>query len=125
MSEIHITLPDGSVEAVNQGTTPAEIALSISKRLHDDAVAALVDDTLVDLHHPVENDASVEIVTAQNARSREVLLHSTAHLMAHAIKNVYPEAKIAIGPALEERFYYDIDLDRSITEEMLAEIEGK
>ncbi|MBA7602269.1 Threonine--tRNA ligase 2 [subsurface metagenome] len=123
MPEIHITLPDGSVETVNPGTTPAEIALSIGQRLHDDAIAALVNHDLVDLQYPLENDASVEIVTRQDARGHEVLLHSTAHLMAHAIKNLYPEAKIAIGPAIEERFYYDIDLDRPITEDMLAEIE--
>ncbi|UCH62632.1 MAG: threonine--tRNA ligase [Fidelibacterota bacterium] len=123
MSEIHITLPDGSVQTVNPGTTPAEIALSIGQRLHDDAIAALVNHELVDLQYPLENDASVEIVTRQDTRSHEVLLHSTAHLMAHAIKNLYPEVKIAIGPAIEERFYYDIDLDRPVTEDMLAEIE--
>ena len=123
MPEINITLPDGSVETVKPGTTPAEIALSISQRLHDDAVAALVNGDLVDLQHPLENDASVEIVTRQDERGHTVLLHSTAHLMAHAIKNLYPEAKIAIGPAIEERFYYDIDLDRPVTEVMLAEIE--
>jgi len=123
MPEIHITLPDGSVETVKPGTTPAEIALSIGQRLHDDAISALVNHDLVDLQHPLENDASVEIVTRQDERGHEVLLHSTAHLMAHAIKNLYPEAKIAIGPAIEERFYYDIDLDRPITEDMLAEIE--
>ena len=123
MSDIHITLPDESVETVKPGITPAEIALSISQRLHDDAVAALVDDDLVDLHQPIENDASVEIVTRQDTRGHEVLLHSTAHLMAHAIKNLYPEAQIAIGPAIEERFYYDLDLDRPVTDGMLAEIE--
>ncbi len=123
MPEIHITLPDGSVETVKPGTTPAEIALSISQRLHDDAVAALVNGDLVDLQHSLENDASVEIVTRQDERGHPVLLHSTAHLMAHAIKNLYPEAKIAIGPAIEERFYYDIDLDRPVIEVMLAEIE--
>ncbi len=125
MSEIHITLPDGSVEKFKPGITPAEIALSISKRLHDDAIVALVDDNLVDLQTHLNNNTKVEIITRQDERSQEVLLHSTAHLMAHAIKNIYPEAKIAIGPAIDERFYYDIDMDRPITEDMLGEIEAE
>ncbi|MFB0517517.1 MAG: threonine--tRNA ligase, partial [Candidatus Neomarinimicrobiota bacterium] len=125
MPDIHITLPDGSVETVKPGTTPADIALSISQHLHGEAIAATVDNMLVDLQYPLQNDASVEIIKMQDERGHEVLLHSTAHLMAHAIKTLYPEAKIAIGPALEERFYYDIDLDRSITEEMLADIEAE
>ncbi|UCH11734.1 MAG: TGS domain-containing protein, partial [Fidelibacterota bacterium] len=122
---MHITLPDGSVTSVQPGTTPADIALSISPRLHDDAIAALVDDRLVDVSQPLENDASVHIITKQDERAHEVLLHSTAHLMAHAIKNLYPRTKIAIGPAIEERFYYDIDMERPVTEEMLEEIEAE
>lgn len=123
--DIHITFPDGSVTSVQPGTTPADIALSISPRLHDDAIAALVDDRLVDVSQPLENDASVHIITKQDERAHEVLLHSTAHLMAHAIKNLYPRTKIAIGPAIEERFYYDIDMERPVTEEMLEEIEAE
>ena len=123
MSEIHITLPDGTVEKFKPGITPAEIALSISKRLHDDAIVALVNDDLVDLRKPLDENVKVEIITRQDERCQEVLLHSTAHLMAHAIKNLYPEAKIAIGPAIDERFYYDIDMERPITEAMLGEIE--
>jgi threonyl-tRNA synthetase len=124
-SDIHITLPDGTVSSVRPGTTPAEIALSISPRLHDDAIAAIVDDRLVDVSHPIKNDASVQIVTKQDERAHEVLLHSTAHLMAHAIKNLYPDTKIAIGPAIAERFYYDIDIDRPVTEQMQEAIEAE
>ncbi|UCD37628.1 MAG: threonine--tRNA ligase, partial [Fidelibacterota bacterium] len=124
-SDIHITLPDGSVELVQPGTTPADIALSINPRLADDAVAALVDDKLVDIQYPLQDDASLQIVTMKDEQSQAVLLHSTAHLMAHAIKNLYPEAKIAIGPAIEERFYYDIDLDRPVTDEMMGDIEAE
>ena len=123
MSDIHITLPDGSVSTVPKGTTPAELALSISQRLHNDAIAALVNSSPVDMQSPIDDDAELEILTRQDQRSHEIILHSTAHLMAHAIKNLYPEAKIAIGPAIEERFYYDIDLDRPVTDDMLAEIE--
>lgn len=125
MTDIELTLPDGSVKNLPQGATPADLAQSIGQRLFDDAVAAVVDGQLVDLNCPLDNSAAVEIVTRTADRGREILLHSTAHLMAQAIKSLYPEAKIAIGPALEERFYYDIDLDRPITDEMLAEIEGE
>jgi threonyl-tRNA synthetase len=123
MSDIHITLPDGSVTTVPKGTTPAELALSISQRLHNDAIAALVNSSLADMQYSLDSDAEVEIITRQDRRANEIILHSTAHLMAHAIKNLYPEAKIAIGPAIEERFYYDIDLAQPFTEDMLAEIE--
>ncbi|MFC1484391.1 threonine--tRNA ligase [Candidatus Neomarinimicrobiota bacterium] len=123
MSDIHITLPDGSVTTVPKGTTPAELALSISQRLHNDAIAALVNSSLVDMQSSLDSDAEIEIVTRQDQRANEIILHSTAHLMAHAIKNLYPEAKIAIGPAIEERFYYDIDIEQPFTEDMLADIE--
>jgi threonyl-tRNA synthetase len=123
MSDINITLPDGSVTTVPKGTTPAELALSISQRLHNDAIAALANSSLVDMQYSLDSDAEIEIITRQDRRANEIILHSTAHLMAHAIKNLYPEAKIAIGPAIEERFYYDIDLAQPFTEDMLAEIE--
>ncbi|MCH7521167.1 MAG: threonine--tRNA ligase [Candidatus Marinimicrobia bacterium] len=123
MSDITLTLPDGSIQQVPRGSTPADFARSIGQRLYDDAVAALVNDELVDLTIPLTQDATVQIITKQDDRGREVLLHSTAHLLAQAVKQLYPEAKLAVGPALEERFYYDIDLDRPITDEMLAEIE--
>jgi len=125
MADIELTLPDGSVKNLPQGATPADLAQSIGQRLFDDAVAAVVDGQLVDLNCPLDNSAPVEIVTRAAGRGREILLHSTAHLMAQAIKNLYPEAKIAIGPALEERFYYDIDLDRPVTDAMLGEIEAE
>ena len=123
MSDITLTLPDGSIQQVPRGSTPADFARSIGQRLYDDAVAALVNDELVDLTIPLTQNATVQIITKQDDRGREVLLHSTAHLLAQAVKQLYPEAKLAVGPALEERFYYDIDLDRPITDEMLAEIE--
>ncbi len=124
-SEIKITLPDDSVRTVASGITPADLALSISKNLHRDAVAAQVNGALVDLDRPVDADANVTIITKQGERGLEVLLHSTAHLMAHALKNLYPEAKIAIGPALEERFYYDVELPETVSEELLEKIEGE
>ncbi|MFC1480639.1 threonine--tRNA ligase [Candidatus Neomarinimicrobiota bacterium] len=123
MPDIKITLPDGSEKTVGRGSTPADFALSIGERLYNDAIAAYVDGQIVDLTYPLEQDAVVEILTKQDERAQEVLLHSTAHLMAQAVKNLYPEAKIAIGPALEERFYYDIDLDQPLNDELLESIE--
>ncbi len=125
MPAIKITLPDGSIQTADRGTTPGDIALSISRRLHGDAVAAQVDGRLVDLNVPLEQDSQLKIITRQEAAGREILLHSTAHLLAQAVKNLYPDAKIAIGPAIQERFYYDIDLDQSFTDEMLAAIEAE
>ncbi|MEE9466215.1 MAG: threonine--tRNA ligase [Candidatus Neomarinimicrobiota bacterium] len=125
MSDIKITLPDGSVQTVSRGTTPGEIALSISPRLHKDAVAAMVAGETVDLSQPLEQDSELKIITRQDPAAREILLHSSAHLMAQAVKNLYPQAQIAIGPAIEERFYYDIDMDTPFTDEMLAAIEAE
>ena len=125
MTDITLTLPDGSVKQVPRGSTPADFARSIGQRLYNDAVGALVNGDLIDLTTALTEDATVQIITKQDDRGREILLHSTAHLLAHAVKQLYPEAKLAIGPALEERFYYDIDLDRPITDEMLAEIDAE
>ena len=124
-SELKITLPDDSVRTVESGITPADLALSISKHLHRDAVAAQVNGALVDLDIPLEADAAVTIVTKRDELGHEVLLHSTAHLLAHAIKNLYPEAKIAIGPALEERFYYDVELPETVAEDGLDKLEAE
>ena len=125
MPEIKITLPDGSVRTADQGTTPGDIAMSIGQRLHGDALAAQVDGLLVDLNFPLEQNSQLKIITRQEAAGREILLHSTAHLLAQAVKNLYPDAKIAIGPAIQERFYYDIDLDQPFSDEMLAAIESE
>ena len=125
MAKINITLPDNSVQAFSSGSTPADIALSISERLAQDAIAAVVNHKTVDLITPITSDASVQIISKRDEAGQEVLLHSTAHLMAQAIKRLFPEAKIAIGPSIEERFYYDIDLDRPVSAEMLGEIEAE
>ncbi|MCK4577617.1 MAG: threonine--tRNA ligase [Candidatus Marinimicrobia bacterium] len=125
MPQVNVTLPDGSVQQLPTGSTPGDIALSIGPRLYEAAVAAEIDGRLVDLTHPIDADSTVRIITANDEAGREVLLHSTAHLMAQAVKRLYPEAKIAIGPALAERFYYDIDLDTPFTDEMLADIEAE
>jgi threonyl-tRNA synthetase len=108
--EITLTLPDGSSKDVAKGTTPADVAASIGKRLAKDALAARVDGEWVDLGTPIDHDARLEIVVPASPEGREVLRHSTAHVMAQAVTDLYPGAKYAIGPAIEDGFYYDFEL---------------
>src|SRR5262245_793325 len=107
---ITITLPDGSTREYERGTTGSEIAASIGKRLAADALAAKVDGEWVDLDRPIDHDAKVAIVTPASADGREVLRHSTAHVMAQAVIDLFPGAEYAIGPAIEDGFYYDFAL---------------
>ena len=125
MSEIQITLPDDSIKQVEQGTTSGEIARSIGEGLFRASIAAKVNGDLVDLQAPLDTSTRIEILTNKNPEAHEILLHSSAHLLAQAVKELYPQAKIAIGPALEDRFYYDIDVDVVINEEELEKIEKK
>ena len=125
MSEIQITLPDDSIKHVEKGTTSGDIARSIGEGLFRASIAAKVNGDIVDLQSPLDKSTMVEILTNKNPEAHEILLHSTAHLLAQAVKKLYPQAKIAIGPALEDRFYYDIDVDVVINEEELEKIEQK
>lgn len=122
---ISITLPDGSVRQVEAGTTLAQIAESIGAGLRKAAVAGKINGELTDLTAAVMADAAVEIVTLDSPAGLEVMRHSTAHLMAQALKRIYGEkrVKLGIGPVIEDGFYYDIDLDESITPEDLPAIE--
>ncbi|TVX98344.1 threonine--tRNA ligase [Cohnella terricola] len=122
---IQIKLPDGAVRSYDAGVTIEEIAQSISPGLRKVAVIGKVDGKQVDLNTPIEKDAALEIVTLDNAEGLEVMRHSTAHLMAQAIKRVYgaDKVKLGIGPVIEDGFYYDIDMEQSITPEDLALIE--
>ena len=122
---INITLPDDSVKEVSKGASCADIAKSIGEGLLRASIAAKVDGKVVDLNLPINSDAHIEILTSKNEESHEILLHSCAHLLAQAVKILYPNAKIAIGPALKDRFYYDIDVDVSINEDELLKIENK
>ncbi|RJG20856.1 threonine--tRNA ligase [Paenibacillus thiaminolyticus] len=125
MSMVKVTLPDGSVREYAQGTTLEEVAGSISSGLKKNALAGKLDGKMVDLATPIEHDAEVAIVTADSEEGLEVMRHSTAHLMAQAIKRLYKDAnvKLGIGPVIEDGFYYDIDLDISLTPEDLPKIE--
>ena len=125
MSQITVTLPDNSTRSYDGGVTPQEIAESIGSRLAQDAIAAQVNGQSVDLNVPIEADAEVAILTGDSPEGHEVLLHSTAHLMAHAVKELFPDAKVTIGPAIENRFYYDFDIDGTFSDEDLVKIEKK
>ncbi len=122
---IKVTFPDGAVREYDKGTTIEQIAGSISSGLKKNAVAGKVNGKAVDLNHALEEDAAVEIVTLDSKEGLEVYRHSTAHLMAQALKRIFgpTEVKLGIGPVIEDGFYYDIDLNRSITPEDLETIE--
>lgn len=122
---IEVTLPDGSVKAFSSGVTVEDVAASISKGLQKNAVAGKVDDQVVDLSREIEKDAPVKILTLQDEAGLEVYRHSTAHLMAQAIKRLYPDVKLGIGPVIEDGFYYDIDLPERLTPEDLPKIEAE
>jgi threonyl-tRNA synthetase len=116
MSEqITVKLPDGSSREYASGTTPAEVAASIGKGLAKAALAAKADGEWIDLARPLDRDVSLEIVVPDSEAGREVLRHSTAHVMAQAVTKLFPGAKVAIGPAIADGFYYDFDLPNGET----------
>ncbi|MBM3659103.1 MAG: threonine--tRNA ligase [Actinobacteria bacterium] len=127
MTSLTITLPDGSAREVEPGTTPADVAASIGKRLAKDALAAKVDGEWWDLSRPLPGDARLEIVTPASDAGREVLRHSTAHVMAQAVTDLFPGAKYAIGPAIADGFYYDFELPggAAFTEADLERVEAR
>jgi threonyl-tRNA synthetase len=124
---VNVKLPDGSQREYPRGVTAAEIAASIGKRLAKDALAAKVDGEWVDLDRPIEHDGAVTIVTPDTPDGREVLRHSTAHVMAQAVTDLFPGARYAIGPAIDDGFYYDFELPdgRHFTEDDLGRIEAR
>ncbi|MBS4176079.1 threonine--tRNA ligase [Lederbergia citrea] len=124
MSEqVKITFPDGSIKEFPKGTTTEDIAASISPGLRKKALAGKLNGELVDLKRPIEIDGSIEIITPDSEEALEIMRHSTAHLMAQAIKRLYPDVKLGVGPVIEGGFYYDMDLEHSITPEDLPVIE--
>ncbi|NLJ34438.1 MAG: threonine--tRNA ligase [Firmicutes bacterium] len=122
-NNISITLPDGSVLNFPPGTSPAQVARHISPRLYRDALAARVNGELVDLATPLSSDAEVEILTFASEEGQRVYRHSTSHILAQAVKRLYPQAKFAIGPAIKNGFYYDFDVPKNFTPQDLEEIE--
>ncbi|HVB50087.1 MAG TPA: threonine--tRNA ligase [Burkholderiales bacterium] len=121
----NITLPDGSVKSFPGSVTVAEIAQSIGAGLARAALAGRVDGRLVDTSHRIDSDARVAIVTERDADGIEILRHSTAHLLAHAVKELFPQAQVTIGPVIENGFYYDFAYQRPFTPEDLAAIEKR
>lgn len=123
MEQINIQFPDGNKKAFDKGITTEDIAQSISPGLRKKAVAGKFNGQLVDLTKPLETDGSIEIVTPGSEEALEVLRHSTAHLMAHAIKRLYGNVKFGVGPVIEGGFYYDFDIDQNISSDDFEQIE--
>ncbi|HEY8536624.1 MAG TPA: threonine--tRNA ligase [Vicinamibacterales bacterium] len=125
MQQVTVTLPDGSTRQVAKGTPVREIAEAISPKLAEAALAAAVDDRLVDLTHPLEHDATVRFITDRSPEALPLYRHSTAHLMAAAVTALFPGAQCGIGPATEDGFFYDFIVDRPFVPEDLEAIEQK
>src|ERR1700692_1728171 len=125
MSSIKVTLPDGSTQQLPPGSSPLDLAKSISPRLADDAVVARVNGEMYDLTRPLDRDATVQVLTSKNPEALQVYRHSTAHLLAAAVLELYPETKLGIGPPTDTGFYYDFQRDTAFTPEALERIEAR
>lgn len=123
MSEIKITLPDGAVKEFPAGSSTKDVAASIAKSLEKAGLAGKFNGELVDYTRPLHEDGELEIVTEKHEDALGILRHSTAHLMAQAIKRLFPEVKFGVGPAIEMGFYYDTDTEETISEDDLEAIE--
>lgn len=122
---LHITLPDGSIREFAQAVTVADVAASIGAGLAKAALAGRVDGRLVDTSYLISADAQLAIITDKDADGLEVVRHSTAHLLAYAVKSLFPEAQVTIGPVIDDGFYYDFAYKRPFTPDDLIAIEKK
>jgi threonyl-tRNA synthetase len=122
---INITLPDGSVRTFDKPITVADLALSIGPGLAKAALAGKIEGHLVDLSHVISNDVSLSIITAKDTDGLDVIRHSSAHLLAHAVKELFPDAQVTIGPVIDDGFYYDFSYTRPFTPIDLAAIQKK
>ena len=122
---LNITLPDGAVRTFDQAVTVADVALSIGAGLAKATLGGKVDGVLVDASHRIEADAALAIVTAKDPEGLELIRHSTAHLLAYAVKDLFPDAQVTIGPVIENGFYYDFAYKRPFTPEDLTNIEKR
>jgi threonyl-tRNA synthetase len=122
---MNIILPDGASRGYAKGTTVAQVAASISPSMLKQAVAGKINGRLVDLHQPLQEDVSVEIITLESKEGLEIYRHSTAHVLAQAVKRIYGNrsVKLGIGPVIEEGFYYDMDLEKPLSADDLVSIE--
>lgn len=123
MEQINIKFPDGNSKSFDKGTTTEDIAQSISPGLRKKAVAGKFNNQLIDLTRPLEEDGAIEIVTPGSDEALEVLRHSTAHLMAQALKRIYGDVKFGVGPVIEGGFYYDFDMDEKVSSDDFEKIE--
>lgn len=125
MIEIQVTMQDGTIRRYPQGTTMLQIAESISTNLRKNAVAGKTDGKLVDMNQPILHDCHVELVTIDSEEGLQIVRHTTAHVMAQAIKRIYGQeaVNLGIGPVIEDGFYYDIDIEQSLSADDLAAIE--
>ena len=122
---IEITLPDNSVKKFNNPISVLEVAESIGSGLAKATIAGRVNGELKDSCDLIDENASLEIIRAQDQEGLEIIRHSCAHLFGHALKQIYPDAKMAIGPVIKNGFYYDIDFDKSLSMEDLEKIEKR
>ena len=120
-----VTFPDGNSRKFDIDSNLFEVAKSISPSLVKEAIAAKVDGKLVDMSHRLSCDASVEIITSRDPEGLEVIRHSTAHLLAHAVKDLFPSAQVTIGPVIDDGFYYDFSFERPFTPDDLSAIEKR
>ncbi len=125
MNQINITFPDGTIKKFDQGVSALDVAKSISKNLAEEALAVVINGEVKELFTKISSDSSVKFLTFNDPEGKEVYWHSSSHLMAHAIKSLYPEAKFGVGPAIENGFYYDFDINSTISESELEKIEKK
>jgi threonyl-tRNA synthetase len=123
--EITLTLPDGATRTVARGTLPSEVVRSIGERLLRDAIAVEIDGQIQDLMTPLRSSGSFRVLTRKDPKSLDVLRHSAAHVLATAVRRLRPEAKIGFGPAIEDGFYYDFEVDKPFTPEDLAAFEAE
>ena len=127
MADISVLLPDGSSRSLPQGSNVADLAASIGSRLAKAAVAGTINGVEVDLSAPLTNGVTVSVITDNSDEGRHVLRHSTAHVLAQAVVQLFPGAQFSIGPAIEDGFYYDFELPggRTFSDDDLAAIETR
>jgi len=125
LEQVEIKFPDGSKKLYHRGITPQDILEELGQKLKKVAVAAKVNGSIVDLTQPIDEDTSLTLITLEQPEGMETYWHSASHIMAHAVKELFPRAKFGIGPAIDSGFYYDIDLKQSLTPDDLLKIEDK
>jgi threonyl-tRNA synthetase len=125
MSTVKLTLPDGKVIEIERGGTALDAAKSIGPRLAQAAVGAKLDGNVIDLMRPIEEDASIQILTEKDPEGLDIMRHSAAHVVATAVRRIFPKAGIGFGPAIEDGFYYDFDVERPFTPEDLERIQNE